>query len=294
MEENLRLWKHSVASGEPFQFVQRFRRADGVYRWHLSRACAMRAGDGISMWIGSNTDIHQEKQTLEKLQRTTEDLKHFAYAASHDLQEPLRMVTSYAQLLSKEYKGTLNEDADRYISYAVEGAQRMEALLRGLREYWQASERGENHNTPVDCNKVLNRALLNLQEGVTKSGAAVTHDSLPTVLADEWLLMQVFQNLVGNAVKYRSEKPPQVHISAVNNGSKEWVFSVQDNGIGIDSQFAEKIFIMFNRLHGSKYPGSGVGLALCRKVIERFGGRIWVESELGRGSEFRFTLPSVE
>jgi PAS domain S-box-containing protein len=291
-EESLRLWKHSVETGESFEFVHRFRRADGVYRWHLSRVHAMRDEGGESfLWIGSNTDIHEEKETAKKLERTTEDLKHFAYAASHDLQEPLRMVTSYNQLLSKEYKGKLGENADQYIAYAVEGAQRMEALLKGMREYWQASERGESNYGAIDCNEVLNKALLNLQESITNSGAVVTHDSLPTVWAEEGMLVQVFQNLVGNAIKYRSEKPPRVHVSAAKNRTEEWVFSVRDNGIGIDPQFAERVFAMFSRLNGSKYPGSGIGLALCRKLVERLGGRIWVESKQGRGSDFSFTIP---
>jgi PAS domain S-box-containing protein len=295
VEESLRLWKHSVETRESFEFVHRFRRADGIYHWHLSRAHSMRdEGGGSFMWIGSNTDIHEEKETAKKLQRTTEELKHFAYAASHDLQEPLRMVTSYTQLLSREYKSRLGENADQYIAYAVEGAQRMEALLKGMREYWQASERGENHHAAIDCNEVLDKALLNLQESITNSGAVVTSDCLPTVWAEEGMLVQVFQNLVGNAIKYRSENPPQVHVSAVKNSKDEWVFSVRDNGIGIEPQYAEKIFTMFNRLNGNKYPGSGIGLALCRKVVERLGGRIWVESRQGRGSEFSFTVPSKE
>jgi light-regulated signal transduction histidine kinase (bacteriophytochrome) len=201
------------------------------------------------------------------------------------------MVTSYTQLLSREYKSRLGENADQYIAYAVEGAQRMEALLKGMREYWQASERGENHYAAIDCNEVLHKALLNLQESITNSGAVITSDCLPTVWAEEGMLVQVFQNLVGNAIKYRSEKPPQVHVSAAKNSRKEWVFSVTDNGIGIDPQFAEKVFTIFNRLNGSKYPGSGIGLALCRKAVERLGGRIWVESKRGRGSDFSFTIP---
>jgi PAS domain S-box-containing protein len=292
-EQSRLLWKHSIETLESFEVVHRLRRADGVYHWHLSRAHAMRDASGeSSLWIGSNTDIHAEKETAEKLKRTTDDLKHFAYAASHDLQEPLRMVTSYTQILSREYKGRLDENADQFIAYAVEGAQRMEALLKGMREYWQASERGENHHAAVDCNEVLNEALANLREGITKGGALVSHDSLPTVSAEKGMLVQVFQNLVANAIKYRSEKPPRVHVSASKNSREEWVFSVQDNGIGIDPQFAEKVFVIFNRLNGSKYPGSGIGLALCRKVVERLGGRIWVESNQGEGCDFRFTIPA--
>ena len=292
-EESLRLWKHSVQTTESFEFIHRLRRADGVYRWHLSRANALRdAGGASSLWIGSHTDIHEERETAKNLERITEDLKHFAYAASHDLQEPLRIVMSFTQLLSKEYKGSLGAKADQYIAYAVEGAQRMEDLLKGMREYWQASERGEDHLAAIDCNGVLSAALLNLQESIASSGAVITHDSLPTVWADQGMLVQIFQNLIGNAIKYRSEKPSQVHICAARNSADEWVFTVKDNGIGIDPQYAEKIFNMFNRLHGNKYPGSGIGLALCRKVVERLGGRIWVESKPGQGSNFSFTIPS--
>src|SRR6185369_14253290 len=186
-----------------------------------------------SLWIGSNTDIHEEKETAKELQRTTEDLKYFAYAASHDLQEPLRTVTCYMDLLSREYKGSLGGNADQYVAYAVDAAQRMDALLAGMREYWQAGERGENRHVAIDCNAVLDKALLNLQESITASGAVVTHDSLPTVWAEEATLVQVFQNLIGNAIKYRSERPPEVHVSAAKSSAGEWVFSVRDNGIGI-------------------------------------------------------------
>jgi PAS domain S-box-containing protein len=233
----------------------------------------------------------EERESARKLKQTTEDLKLFAYAASHDLQEPLRVVTSFAQLLSKEYKGRLDEKADKYIDYTVDGAERMEALLKAMREYWEASERGEDHRAPVDCNEVLSTTLLNLQETIANSGATVIHDPLPNVWAQEGLLVQVFQNLVGNAIKYRSEKSPQVHVSATKNNTGEWVFSVRDNGIGIDPKFTDQVFTMFSRLNGNKYPGSGIGLALCRKVVERLGGRIWVESAPGKGSDFRFTIP---
>ena len=294
-EESLQRWRHSLETGESFEFVHRLRRADGVYQWHLSRVRAMRDEDGQNfLWIGSNTDVQEEREAVRKLQRTTEDLKHFAYAASHDLQEPLRIVTSFTQLLSEKYGGRLDEKAHQYIAYAVEGAQRMEDLLKGMREYWQASERGEDRFSAIDCNEVLKKAVLNLRESITNNEAVVTHDSLPTIWADEGMLVQVFQNLVGNAIKYRSEKLPRVHVTAAKNTRREWVFSVRDNGIGIDPQYAEKIFTIFNRLHGNKYPGSGIGLALCRKVIERLGGRIWVESMREQGSVFNFTIPSMD
>jgi two-component system CheB/CheR fusion protein len=239
-------------------------------------------------------DVTESRRAHEQLTRANEDLTHFAYTASHDLQEPLRMVTSYTQLLAREYKGKLGQEADQFIAYVVDGAQRMEALLKGLREFWQAGECGEERREDVDCNAVLEQTLRNLQESITKSGAVVTHDSLPAVWAEEVALVQLLQNLIGNAIKYRSEEPPKIHLSAGKNDKGEWVFSVKDNGIGIDPQYAEKIFDMFYRLHGTKYPGTGIGLALCRKVVERLGGRIWVESKPGQGSDFKFTIPSKE
>jgi PAS domain S-box-containing protein len=291
-EETLRCWQDAVVTKESFEIVHRFRRADGVFRWHLSRAHAMPDEHGHgSMWIGSNTDIHDERETAKQLERITEELKHFAYAASHDLQEPLRTVMSYTQLLAKEYQGRLGESADQYIGYVVQGAQSMEALLKGMRDYWQACERGGHQFAPTDTNAMVNQALLNLQESITTSGAIITHDPLPIVWADETALVQVFQNLIGNAIKYHGDQPPRVHISAAKNTTGEWTFSVKDHGIGIDPQFAEKVFTIFNRINRNKYPGSGIGLSLCRKVIEQLGGSIWVESKIGQGATFRFTIP---
>ncbi|MEO7145722.1 MAG: chemotaxis protein CheB, partial [Bryobacteraceae bacterium] len=287
LEETVRLWRRSIDTGEPFEFVHRFRRADGVYLWHLSRAHAMLDGGGkVVAWIGSNTDIHEEKNTEANLRRANEDLKHFAYAVSHDLQEPLRMVTSYTQLLAQDYRGRLDKNADQFIAYAVEGAQRMDALLKGLREYWQASEQGEENHTTVDCGEALKKALLNLNEAIVDSGAVVTGDALPSIWANEVALVQLFQNLVGNAIKYRGRKPPKVRVSAGKSGIGEWVFSVKDNGIGVDQQYSEHVFDIFKRLQGKNYPGAGIGLAICKKVVERLGGRIWVESAPGRGSNF--------
>ena len=200
------------------------------------------------------------------------------------------MVTSYTQFLAREYQGRLGERGDQYISYAVQGAQRMEALLKGMREYWQASERGEHHHAPTDTNATLELALLNLQKSIMISSAIITNDPLLIVRADETALVQVFQNLIGNAIKYRGDETPHVHISAAKN-TGEWLFSIKDNGIGIEPQFAEKVFTIFNRLNGNKYPGSGIGLSLCRKVIEHLGGSIWVESTIGQGATFRFTIP---
>jgi PAS domain S-box-containing protein len=227
---------------------------------------------------------------IQELNRSNEELGQFAYVASHDLQEPLRMVASYTQLLSKRYKGKLDSDADEFIAFAVDGANRMQGLIQDLLTYSRVATRG-NDLFHTSCEEALQRALTNLRGAIEDSGALVTHDSLPTVLADEMQLIQLFQNLVGNAIKYRRPGVPQVHISAVLNAEQKWVFSVRDNGLGIDSQYFEKIFVIFQRLHKrEEYAGTGIGLAICKKIVERHGGSISVESQPGQGSTFRFAL----
>jgi signal transduction histidine kinase len=233
----------------------------------------------------------------EKLKQKTEDLVHsnreleqFAYVASHDLQEPLRMVTSYVQLLERRYKNKLDKDANEFIDFAVDGATRMHSLINDLLTYSRVGTRGKPLE-PTDCEAVFDQSVSNLKVAVEESGARVTHDSLPTVMADSSQLEELFQNLIGNAIKFHGEEPPRVHVSVRPDGN-QWVFSVRDNGIGIAPEFAERIFIIFQRLHGNeKYPGTGIGLAVCKKIVECHGGRIWVESELGKGATFYFTLP---
>lgn len=242
--------------------------------------------------ITSFVDITELKQMQAALQRLNVDLRHFAYAASHDLQEPLRMVMSYTQLLAKRYKGKLDQQADQFIAYAVQGAVRMETLLRDLREYWSVNEQRLIELVPVDCEQVLSRALDNLTIAIRESGGLITHDPLPTIMAEETPLVLLFQNLIGNALKYRlPHETPRVHWSA-ERSANDWRFCVRDNGIGIDTEHAEKIFAPFKRLHGAEYAGSGIGLAICQRVVERYGGRIWVEPAHGQGSNFCFTLPA--
>ena len=229
-------------------------------------------------------------QKVEDLARSNEELGQFAYIASHDLQEPLRMVASYTQLLSRRYKGKLDADADEFIAYAVDGASRMQRLIQDLLTF----SRVGSHSMALiatSSEDSLDKALANLRGAINDSGALVTHDPLPTVLADESQLTQLFQNLVGNAIKYQNPGVPEVHISAARSGGKRWTFSIKDNGLGIDSEYFDRIFGLFQRLHKrEEFAGTGIGLAICKKIVELHGGTISVESEPGRGSTFRFTL----
>jgi PAS domain S-box-containing protein len=230
------------------------------------------------------------KQTLEELEHSNKDLEQFAYAASHDLQEPLRTVSNFSQLLAKRYKGELDAKADQFIGFIVDGATRMQQMIDDLLAYSRVSTRAKPFE-PTNCETVFDQALANLKMAIEESDALVTHDPLPTVMADASQIVQLFQNLLSNAIKFRKEKP-RITVSAAQRGN-EWLFSVQDNGIGIAPEFMEYIFKMFEREHASaEYPGTGVGLAICKKIVERHGGRIWVESEIGKGSTFYFTIPA--
>ena len=233
-------------------------------------------------------------KTVGELKRSNDELQQFAYVSSHDLQEPLRMVSSYTQLLAKRYKGRLDSDADEFITFAVDGCNRMQGLIQDLLAYSRAGTNGKAL-CKVSGEDVLQKALTDLRMTIKQSGAVVTHDTLPAVRADETQLTQVFQNLIGNAIKYRSAEVPRVHVSATRNGGNEWTFSVRDNGLGIDPQYFERIFILFQRLHGrDEFEGTGIGLAICKKILERLGGRIWVESQPEKGSTFYFALPETE
>ncbi len=232
--------------------------------------------------------------TVEELNRSNEELGQFAYIASHDLQEPLRMVASYTQLLSRRYKGKLDADGDQFIAFAVDGANRMQRLIQDLLAFSRVGTKGQDL-LDISSEDALQQALMNLCSALEESGAQVTHDPLPPVQADETQLVQLFQNLVGNAIKYQSPGVPRVHVSAARNGAKKWIFSVKDNGLGIDPQYFDKIFGMFQRLHKrEEFAGTGIGLAICKKIVERHGGSISVESQPGQGSTFHFALAGSE
>jgi signal transduction histidine kinase len=238
-------------------------------------------------------EVAQHKRTATELTRSNRELEQFAYVASHDLKEPLRKIRIYLQLLEQQYRGRLDEKADQYITHAVDSAGQMQALVNDLLTYARVGSRGKPFG-PVDCAAAFDQAVDNLGMRVQESGAVVTRGDLPTVQADAPQLVQLFQNLVENAVKFRGDRPPVVRAEAVRRDG-EWLFSVTDNGIGIDSQYAERVFVIFERLHSkAEYLGTGIGLAICKKIVERHGGKIWIESETGKGATFWFSLPAEE
>ncbi|MBE0689827.1 MAG: PAS domain-containing protein, partial [Anaerolineae bacterium] len=248
---------------------------------------------------GVMMDISERKQSerriasyVSRLRRSNEALQQFAYVASHDLQEPLRMVSSYLQLLESRYRDQLDDDAREFIGFAVDGATRMKQLITDLLAYSRLETRKGNFTT-IDLANVFAQVQSNLSMRIAETGATVTGENLPTLNADKGQMLQLLQNLIGNALKFHGETPPEVHVSA-KPVAGAWQFSVRDNGIGIDPQYGDRIFDIFQRLHGrSKYPGTGIGLAICRRVVERHGGRIWFESKPGKGTTFYFTVASA-
>ena len=240
-------------------------------------------------------NTHLEERVLartEDLLRSNDELAQFAYVASHDLQEPLRTVSIYAQLLAKRYQDQLGPDANEFIGHITESAARMENLIRDLLDFSQLDSRGSDHFVKTSCDNSLEDALINLQVRIQESGAIITRSPLPCVFADPVQLTRLFQNLLINSIKYRSEQPPHIHVSAERRDD-DWVFSIRDNGIGIEPQYAEKVFGIFRRLHPRERSGNGMGLAICKKIVSRHGGRIWVDSQLGARATFRLTLPAI-
>lgn len=239
------------------------------------------------------TERKRFEETLAKkadeLARSNADLEQFAYIASHDLQEPLRMIAGFTELLARRYQGKLGEDADEFISYVVSGTNHMKDLINALLDYSRVGTKGKPF-APVDCRAACDHAMGHLALAIAEHGAAIEVGPLPIVMGDEIQVIQLFQNLIGNAVKFHGPEPPRVAVSAQKHNG-EWIFAVRDNGIGIDPRYFDRIFTIFQQVHGKKeYPGTGIGLAVCKKIVERHGGRMWVESEDGKGTTFFFTL----
>jgi PAS domain S-box-containing protein len=293
-------WREAMAAGQSYEFQARLKRAsDGEYRTFLCRTVPLwNASSEVIRWFGSCTDIDDQtkradelKESNEALRRSNTDLEQFAYAASHDLQEPLRMVALYTQLLAEEYAGKLDAAGLSFIEQALKASRRMETLLQALLSYSTVTS-----STPVEtraeANAAVQDAIENLESLIGRTGAVVTCDDLPAVRVPPVRLTQLFQNLISNSIKYRRETvTPEVRISAVRRQGGKWLFSVQDNGIGMEPQYLDQIFGIFKRLHGHDYEGTGIGLAICQRIVENHGGKIWAESELGNGTTFQFTLP---
>ena len=293
--------RQAVRQGTEAKAELRNYRKDGSPFWNELYIAPVKDQQGkLTHFIGIQTDItqrkHQETELANKtreLAQSNAELQQFAYVASHDLQEPLRMVSSYTQLLGKRYRGKLDQDADEFIGYAVDGATRMQRLIRDLLEYSRVGAERQSFEE-TDCELVFQQAMQNLSASVLERHAEVTHDPLPIVRASPTHLTQIFQNLIGNALKFQGDAPPKIHVGvkALPDG---WEFSVRDNGVGMPGDQLDRIFAIFQRLHGqSEYPGTGIGLAICKRIVGKYGGQIWVESEPGQGSTFYFTLTTAQ
>ena len=288
-----RAWEEALDTGKPFTVECRlWDRAGERWRWFLGRALPVSDVQGnVVKWFGSSTDIDDQKQAEDDLRNANADLEQFAFSATHDLQEPLRAIKIYSELLTKTCGPAIAGEGQQYLGHLRSGASRMETLVRDLLSYTKVSK-FEKPTVAADAAETLKLSLANLSSVVQEAGADITSDPLPSVCMHSAHLQQLFQNLIGNAIKYRSrDRRPRVHVSAERHGD-DWVFAVTDNGIGIAPDYSETIFGLFKRLHtNDEYSGTGIGLAICRRIVDRYHGRIWVESELGKGSTFRFSLP---
>lgn len=292
LPEMMQHWQESLETGTPLDAKVRLQRRDGVYRWFVVRSIALRDEAGrIAKWIGSATDIDEQKRVEDELRRANADLEQFAYSASHDLREPLRSIKIYGELLATRYKDRLDGQALEFLGFLRGGASRMENLIADLLAYTQVTQ-VEQPQGSTDATEVLETVLVDLRQAMTECSARVTADALPSLPVHRTHLQQLFQNIIGNAIKYRDpHRSPEIHVSARRQGDR-WVFSIRDNGIGIDHEYKERIFGLFKRLHtNDEYSGTGIGLAICQRIVDRYHGHIGVESEAGRGSDFHFSLP---
>ncbi len=291
-------WSTKILEGEQYDNIFPLKGKNGNYRWFLTRIIPIRDEYGkVQRWFGTNTDFTEQKiieenleNTMDELKQSNKELEQFAYITSHDLREPLRMITSFLQLLEKRYKDQLDQDASEFIGFAVNGAKRLDAMTKDLLKYSQITNE-KREIIPVNFEHVLEHALTNLKVQIEENNAIITHDPLPTIKGDEQLKIQLFQNIIGNAIKYRSQETPKIHISATKERN-QYLFSIKDNGIGMSFKHLERIFTIFKRLHThEEYEGTGIGLAIAQKIVHQQGGQIWAESELGKGTTFYFTIP---
>ena len=302
-----------VRTGEMFEDIEEHRSGDGTRKTYVHvlkapvrDASSQIVGTQVIFWDVTARKLAEEAlaKAADELARSNQELEHFAYVASHDLQDPLRMVTSYTQLIAKRYDDKLDSDAREFMHFAVDGATRMQKLIQGLLEYSRVGTKGKPFEN-VSCQQALDHALANLKIALEETGATVTHDPLPTFLGDPIQFTQLLQNLIGNALKFRGPNVPRIHIGAerrpraeaatLGGPPYEWVLHIRDNGIGIEPQYFERIFVIFQRLHTQdQYPGTGIGLAICKKIVERHGGRIWLESKAGQGTTFHIALPAMD
>lgn len=290
--------QEALAEQRPFQLQYRIRTTRGRLKWVWEQGVGIFTAQGeVEAVEGFITDISERKSVEQALERkarelaaSNAELEQFAYAASHDLQEPLRMISGYAQLLARRYHDKLDKDAEEFIHFITDGVERMQRLIHDLLAYSRAG-RSPQSSQSVELSECVRDSLANLRKTVEENQARVEIDSLPRLTGQRSQFVQLFQNLIGNAVKYHGDQPPTVRVTAERR-EQDWLFGVRDNGIGIDPQYQQQVFELFHRLHGRKeYSGTGIGLAICKKIVESHGGTIWVDSQPGQGATFWFTLP---